>query len=651
MRLLSLHLENFKGHKDLTVNFGNVTTIVGANGTGKTSVFDAFMFVLTGKDSLGRVCGSGQKGEATIRPRSADGELVREIEVSVSARLADEDGQVFELRRVYCETYSADKNTGAKIFKGNTTKYYVDNEPMQAARYNAWVKEYIDPERYSLTGNPAYFPTLPWQEQRQWLLKVAGDVFDEAVIASNPELKDLDNLLNRHDIAGIKAMSEEQLRQANKEIKEAVIRVDQTVKLAGNVTESSIIDEINKLEEIVAQEDKNVQGANTAILTAKEGNRAGQVQLEIGNLDLKLDQFRQKHQNLIIQTKAEYKRKAQDLEITKRSAEESIRSKKAVLSGLEETLKDSDNKKRLLYERYDEEDAKQFSSTECPLCHQPLPAEKVETLTAQFNLDKSKRLSDIVDAGKRLVAKMADMKKQQELVTTAIATEGRNIEDAQRELDGMYDAEQKALASLPALENNQDFMTLRNKRDALTRELQMLHDGVDFKPLEEALETAQQKRKEVAGRLSDAQARLRTLQSVKDLEADLQRQREIADAASYTLRLVSQFIQTKCRMLTDKVNTLFPGLEWRLFSKNIGNDDIVETCELLMHGVPYRDLSAGEKIKAGLIVVDVLQEKLEAKNPVFVDGAESITFTPKVKSQLVLLKAQEDVKELTIKEA
>ena len=70
-----------------------------------------------------------------------------------------------------------------------------------------------------------------------------------------------------------------------------------------------------------------------------------------------------------------------------------------------------------------------------------------------------------------------------------------------------------------------------------------------------------------------------------------------------------------------------------------------------MHGVGYRDLSQGEKIRAGLVIVDVLQEKLGTRNPVWIDGAESITFTPDVKSQLVLLRAQENIKELVIEEA
>lgn len=40
--LKELTLRNFKGIRDLAVKFGEVTTIAGANATGKSTVFDAF---------------------------------------------------------------------------------------------------------------------------------------------------------------------------------------------------------------------------------------------------------------------------------------------------------------------------------------------------------------------------------------------------------------------------------------------------------------------------------------------------------------------------------------------------------------------------------------------------------------------------------
>lgn len=46
---------NFKGLRELTIEFNRETTaILGSNGSGKTTVFDGFTWVLFGKDSKDR---------------------------------------------------------------------------------------------------------------------------------------------------------------------------------------------------------------------------------------------------------------------------------------------------------------------------------------------------------------------------------------------------------------------------------------------------------------------------------------------------------------------------------------------------------------------------------------------------------------------
>ena len=51
IKIKKLSLTNFKGIKDLAVEFNNVTNIHGENGTGKSTIFDAFTWLLFGKDS------------------------------------------------------------------------------------------------------------------------------------------------------------------------------------------------------------------------------------------------------------------------------------------------------------------------------------------------------------------------------------------------------------------------------------------------------------------------------------------------------------------------------------------------------------------------------------------------------------------------
>ena len=54
VKILKLSLLNFKGIKQLEITFNGTTKIYGDNATGKTTLVDAFTWLLFGKDSTDR---------------------------------------------------------------------------------------------------------------------------------------------------------------------------------------------------------------------------------------------------------------------------------------------------------------------------------------------------------------------------------------------------------------------------------------------------------------------------------------------------------------------------------------------------------------------------------------------------------------------
>ena len=54
IQLIKLRINHFKGIKSLEVDFGGTTNIRGDNATGKTTIMDAFLWLLFGKDSTDR---------------------------------------------------------------------------------------------------------------------------------------------------------------------------------------------------------------------------------------------------------------------------------------------------------------------------------------------------------------------------------------------------------------------------------------------------------------------------------------------------------------------------------------------------------------------------------------------------------------------
>ena len=88
MILKSLHMENFKGIKSLDVNFSNKTRIKGQNAVGKTTIFDAFTWLLFNKNSAG-------EEKFNVRPLDKDGHRIDNVEIKVVG-VIDVDGKVTE---------------------------------------------------------------------------------------------------------------------------------------------------------------------------------------------------------------------------------------------------------------------------------------------------------------------------------------------------------------------------------------------------------------------------------------------------------------------------------------------------------------------------------------------------------------------------
>ena len=89
IKLNSLHIDNFKGIKVLDVTFGDKTQISGQNASGKTTIFDAFTWLLFNKNSAG-------EEKFNIRPLDENGNRVDNVEIKVVAVL-DVDGKEVEL--------------------------------------------------------------------------------------------------------------------------------------------------------------------------------------------------------------------------------------------------------------------------------------------------------------------------------------------------------------------------------------------------------------------------------------------------------------------------------------------------------------------------------------------------------------------------
>ena len=74
-------IRNFKGTKEKEIKFGQKTAVYAQNGLGKTTIADAFYWVLFNKDSAGNAPGSDNFRE---KPLDSNGEEIHNLETEVT---------------------------------------------------------------------------------------------------------------------------------------------------------------------------------------------------------------------------------------------------------------------------------------------------------------------------------------------------------------------------------------------------------------------------------------------------------------------------------------------------------------------------------------------------------------------------------------
>jgi predicted ATP-dependent endonuclease of OLD family len=222
MKLINLKLSNFKGIRKFEFRTdGKDVSIMGDNASGKTTLADAFMWLLFDKDSANRK-------DFEIKTLGPDGEPEHGLEHTVEAILELEDGSQLALKKVFKEKWTKKRGSATAEFTGHTTDYCLDGVPVKKKEYDEKITEIADENIFRLLTDPRYFnEILHWQKRRELLLEVCGDVSDAEVIASKTDLSKLSEILGNRTIEQHRKVIQARRSEINKELERIPVRIDE----------------------------------------------------------------------------------------------------------------------------------------------------------------------------------------------------------------------------------------------------------------------------------------------------------------------------------------------------------------------------------------------------------------------------------------
>jgi chromosome segregation ATPase len=661
IKLNSISIDNFKGIKKFQTDFDSQRTIIKAeNGVGKTTIFDAFLWLLFGKDSTGRK-------DFGIRPLDKDNNAIKGIVAAVTAEL-EIDGQPHTFKKEHTEIIVK------KQFKGYETSCYVDEVPKKVSEYTAYIQSIIPEDVFKMLTNLRHFNELHWKERRAALVDMAGETgtpkgFDELLGELNDrtidEYKEALNLILNGNGKSVKGYKKEQA--------EIPLRIDEKQKGLSEYAENGkgVIDyekqrteiqaKIKKLDDlradVYAQENERLQ-KKTALdaLQSKKIQREGELKTDTSGI---MNLLKEKSDLESLVAVARQEAVSCRSNIALKSTQ--IQSKQSELTGLLD-------RRQELFEEYkkaediDPEAGINSESDVCFNCGQTVPEKMLkaneekkqkaiaEAVTKrQSNIDRiNKQREELKISVDKVKAEIEIMGAELKTLNDALASANAEFQKAEADKTKRFAEIEKAIKENPTTPPEQDKIWQNIVTDIAKAQEEI------GEPVHEQLQAIDNKRTLLNNELAEinttlaqadrAAADKKRIAELEQQEKDLAQ--KIADVEKQ-LNDIRNYNMESCKLLDKAVNGRFKHVTFKLFEYQL-NGEIVECCEATLNGVTYSDLSYGQKIFVGIDIINTLSNHYGVKLPLWIDNAEGLTLQVEFDGQTIQLFAQSGISKLTV---
>ncbi len=638
IRLNKILIENFKGIKQLETAIGEQTLIRAENGVGKTTVYDALLWLFFGKDSTDRK-------DFEITPLDKNNQSVRGLVTRVVGYFCFDD-----------TTHTFRKEQHEKVVKdqlrGYETLCWIDDVPKKVSDYLDYIVNIIPQDTFKILTNLHHFPEgIHHTARREILLNIAGEI-------GTPEGFDgLLDKLNGRSVADYKKVLAGQKEGYENEREDINPRTDEIQKglpqYAGDADtyKINLFNKRTELTEALAALKKNRTDLSTKETTRQrkidkvnelKGKKAEREAVLKNDTSAVADLLTEKAKlNAFVAEKKQAVVDAQTAVSLRKSA--ITGSVKVQLDRQTSLIKEIQAEYKTASEATDK--------TTCFNCKQQLPEDMLNAEATK----RATRLAEIAKRGETALGRVNALTAEKETLEAGLGALQTNLKDAQADLDNAEECRRVRTAQIDkAVADN---VTPAPDTDEIW--LKIVADIAEYEaaigePVSKQLEAIEAQQTAKTTELSEVNTALaqsdRAVQDKKRIEELSAREKQLGvliAGIEKEIAGIGKYEATQSQLVEEAVNGKFKYAHFKLFNQLL-NGGYEPCCEVLLNGVPYPDMSTGQQIYVGIDIVNVLSAHYGMSVPLFIDHAESLTFDIEAETQTILLFAEKGIRTLEV---
>lgn len=669
IKLRKLRLLNFKGIRLKEIDFNaGITSILAANGKGKTTIADAFNWLLFGKDTKGRQ--SSGKSSFGLKTYDDSSTVIPRIPHEVAAEL-EVGGRIINLRRSFNEKWTKTRGEAEEHFSGNEEKRYMNDVPYSESEWKNKIADICPEETFRLITNPSYFSSLKYDEKRKKLISMAGGVSDKDIADGNEDfiallakLKNEDKTIDeyRKEIKAKKTLINSEVKGIPKRIEDQLAGMPEDAdwdEISKSISDKEA--QITEIEDNIMNAAKMEESENSRILDITERLhevRAGIQKRGHEITDKASDSYRKLKgdHDALVDERNTLMKSVTNLQGDIKSSEEKIAGLKATR---EKLLSQYESLRKKSREIKAEQLTFSESDFKCPTCGHTFDADRIESIQAEMleNFENRKKarleavtseINENISNGKSNASATKALAAQIEEYKTRITEKEARI--AEIENNPSFSATLTPPDATPLIDADEKIRELREEEERLVAASTPRKSDAD------------QSRKEMSERRDALRQEVKQLQQILFRRDEINRRKKFIEKLRTQLQQMSQeftslekiefiinaFTKARINAVEDKINSMFKTVRFKMFEIQINGGEN-EICEATLNGVPYGDCSNAERINMGLDIINAISRYEGVTAPIFIDNAEGVCNLLPTGAQVIRLVVSPEHDELTVK--